>query len=122
MNEAKQSVIKRIWRSAADAGQSEGRAAKPGIADVAEMVKAYARQELVGPLKGAGRWIGMGLAGSSLLLIGGLFLIVGALRVLQEETGSALTGNLSWVPYVVVAVALTAVLAALVQQLTKRSL
>jgi len=64
----------------------------------------------------------MGLAGSSLSLIGGLFLIVGALRVLQEETGSALTGNLSWVPYVVVAVALTAVLAALVQQLTKRSL
>ena len=35
-----------------------------------------------------------------------LFLGVGALRVLQTETGDAFTGDWSWVPYVIVVVAL----------------
>ena len=35
---------------------------KQGIGDVVDLIKAYARQETVDPLKGAGRWVGLGLA------------------------------------------------------------
>ena len=38
------------------------------------------------------------------MAVGLLLLLIGVLRLLQEETGSALTGNWSWVPYFVVAV------------------
>ena len=37
------------------------------VGEVFEYVKEYARQETVGPLKGAGRWLGYGAAGAILL-------------------------------------------------------
>jgi cysteine desulfurase len=40
------------------------------VGEVFEYVKEYARQETVGPLKGAGRWLGYGAAGAVLLAMG----------------------------------------------------
>lgn len=118
MNDSKESPKGTRWRR-----RFEGdRPNKPGAADVFETIKTYARQELLGPLQGAGRWIGMGLVGSLLLLIGGLFLLVAALRYLQEEAGSWVTGNLSWIPYLAVAALATVALALLLKMATKRSL
>ena len=47
------------------------------VGEVVEFVKEYAIQETVGPLKGAGRWIGFGAGGAALL---GLGLLVMSLR------------------------------------------
>jgi hypothetical protein len=93
-----------------------------GTADFFELVKAYAKQETVEPLRGAGRWVGFGIAGSLLLMLGGISLTLAMLRVLQEETGTSFTGNLSWVPYLATLVAAIVVLVLLVWRITKRSL
>lgn len=93
-----------------------------GPADFFELVKAYAKQETVEPLRGAGRWVGFGVAGSFLLMLGGIALTLAMLRVLQEETGTAFTGNLSWVPYLATLAAAVIVIALLVWRITKRSL
>ena len=31
---------------------------REGLGDLVDLIKAYARQETVDPLKGAGRWVG----------------------------------------------------------------
>ncbi len=69
-----------------------------------DILKAYAAQETVGPLKGVGRYIAVGVAGSILLAIGALLVGLAGLRALQTETGTWFTGNLSWIPYFIMIV------------------
>jgi len=72
----------------------------PGKAtDLWRMVVAYVKQETLEPIKGLGRYVAFGLAGSLVLATGLVLLFLGALRLLQDETGTAMTGNLSWLPY-----------------------
>lgn len=73
--------------------------------DLAATVGAYVKQETLDPLKGALRYVIFGVAGALFISIGSISLIVGILRLLQEEAGSVFAGNLSWVPYMIVAVA-----------------
>lgn len=93
-----------------------------GPGDFFELVKAYAKQETLEPLRGAGRWLAFGLAGSVLLVLGGIALTLAMLRVLQEETGSTFTGNLSWAPHAITLSAVVIVIALLIMRITKRSL
>ena len=97
-------------------------AQRQGLGEMFDLVKAYAKQETLDPLKGAGRWLGLGLAGSFLIIIGSLELILALLRALQTETGSALTGNLSWLPYVITLGAAGIVAALLAMGINRRSL
>ena len=97
-------------------------AEKNGIADQFELIKNYARQETLDPLKGAGRWVGMGLLGSVLLIIGGISMTIALLRLLQEETGSNFTGNLSWLPYLITMGVLIDVMALLGLRIRKKTL
>ncbi len=71
------------------------------VGEVVDLVKDYAKQETLGPLKGAGRWLALGAVGSLLLGLGLLLLLVALLRLLQTEV-SAFDGGFSWVPYVIV--------------------
>lgn len=71
------------------------------VGDVVDLVRDYAKQETLGPLKGAGRWLALGAAGSLFLGLGLVLVLLGVLRVLQTETG-AFDGAFSWVPYVIV--------------------
>jgi hypothetical protein len=71
--------------------------------DAVKLTIDYVKQETLDPLKGLGRFLAWGLGGSFAIAIGVLLLLIGILRLLQDETGSALTGNWSWVPYFVVA-------------------
>ena len=64
-----------------------------------QMVVAYVKQETVVPIKGLARFVGFGIAGSTLLSLGLLMWAIALLRALQTETGSTFTGNLSWLPY-----------------------
>jgi hypothetical protein len=72
--------------------------------DAFQLTVDYLRQETVEPLRGLGRFLYMGIAGSFFMAGGLLLILIGVLRLLQTETGSALTGDWSWVPYAVVVV------------------
>jgi predicted cobalt transporter CbtA len=67
--------------------------------DAFKLTLDYLKQEALEPLKGLGRFLLFGLVGSLLIAIGVLLALVGILRLLQDETGTALTGDWSWVPY-----------------------
>ena len=97
-------------------------AERQGVGDLFELIKDYARQETVDPLKGAGRWIGMGLLGTLLLMIGGIAVTLALLRFLQEETGSTFTGNWSWAPYAITLGALVVAIGLLGYRITKKTL
>lgn len=89
------------------------------VGEVVELVKTYAKQETLGPLKGAGRWIAIG-AISALLLGLGLFLILlGLLRLIQTEFDGLATGGSSWVPYLIVLVVTAALLALTLTRINK---
>jgi hypothetical protein len=68
------------------------------------LTKDYARQETIDPLKGVGRYLAYGGIGALLGSIGVILLMLAGLRALQTETGSTFTGNLSWLPYLIVIV------------------
>ena len=79
----------------------KGSSTQNSIVDTAEMVKAYAIQETVGPLRGAGRWIGFGLLGAVLIGSGTAVLTLGIVRMFQTEFPDSLGGR--WtknLPYV----------------------
>jgi hypothetical protein len=76
------------------------------VRELWELIVAYFRQETVVPLKQLGRYIVFGLIGALLLGVGVLLLATGALRALQDETGTTFRGNWSWVPYGIVFVGL----------------
>jgi hypothetical protein len=71
------------------------------VGELKDLVVGYAKQETVDPLRQLGRFLAFGLAGALLLSLGGVFLVVGILRVLQTQTGSAFDGNWSFVPYLI---------------------
>ena len=71
--------------------------------DAFKLTVDYLKQEALTPLKGLGRFLLWGLTGSLLIAVGVLLALLGILRLLQAETGTALTGDWSWVPYFAVA-------------------
>ncbi len=76
-----------------------------------DLVRTYAKQETIEPIKGLGRFVAFGVAGSLLLGIGSVLLALALLRALQTETGSLFAGNWSFVPYVLTLVACAVVTA-----------
>jgi hypothetical protein len=86
--------------------------------DAVKLTIDYLKQETLEPLKGLGRFLRYGIAGSFCLALGLLLLLVGLLRLLQEETGTALTGDWSWVPYLAVTVAGLVVIGVAVWRIT----
>ena len=74
------------------------------IGEVVDLVKTYVRQETVGPLKGLGRKVGVGLAGALLIGLGLFFLAIGLLRLIQDKLPRLARGSWSWSPYLIVVV------------------
>ena len=70
-----------------------------------ELVRDYAKQETVGPLRGAGRWLAFGLIGGFFIAVGIVVLLLAVLRVTQDLVLHAWwpekADGLSFVPYVV---------------------
>ena len=78
----------------------------PGEAqELWQLVIGYAKQETLDPVKNLGRFLGFGLGGALLGSLGAVLLLLGGLRLLQTETGSAFDGNLTFIPYLLVLVA-----------------
>jgi uncharacterized membrane protein YqjE len=81
------------------------------VRELRDLVIAYAKQEATDPLRGLTRAVAFGVGGALLIGTGVLFLAIGLLRALQENRGWLVHDNWSWVPYVVVVVALLIVAA-----------
>jgi hypothetical protein len=84
-----------------------------------DLVIAYAKQETLGPLRGLGRFLAVGIGGAVALALGVPLLLLALLRALQTETGSTFGGNLSWLPYLITSVVAVAVAALAVWRITK---
>lgn len=68
--------------------------------DTVQMVKAYALQETVDPLKTAGKWIGFGIIGAVLIGFATALLTLGLLRLVQTEWPGTFGGRwTSLLPY-----------------------
>jgi len=81
--------------------RSSVRRESAGVGDVVDLVKEYAKQETLGPLKGAGRWLALGSAGATFIGLGLVLVLLGIMRFLQTEL-HAFDGGFSWVPYLIV--------------------
>ena len=76
------------------------------VTELRDMVVQYFREQTLVPLQQLGRYIGFGILGSLLLGFGVIFLGMAGLRALQDETGDTFSGDWSWVPYLIMFVAL----------------
>lgn len=101
------------------AGTNDG----TNIGEVIGLVKQYAKQETIGPLRGAGRWLGFGAAGALLLGIGAMLVVLGALRLVQHEFAPTFEGRwFSLLPYLVALVLCVAVMGLAISRIGKSSL
>lgn len=87
------------------------------IRELVELIRTYAKQELVDPLRGLPLYLGFGLAGAIACVLGAGLVLLGVLRALQTELieGKASDGT-SVAPYFIV----TAVAAVLIVILARR--
>jgi multisubunit Na+/H+ antiporter MnhB subunit len=74
--------------------------------ELVDLVIAYTKQETVDPLKRLGKTVAFGVAGAMLVGIGGVFLALSALRALESETDFFERHNLTWAPYLILALVL----------------
>ena len=89
------------------------------VKELWQLVLAYFKQETVEPVRNLGRFVLLGVAGSLVLGLGLVLLMLAGLRALQTETGSHLQGNNSWIPYVIVLVASFILIGAAVAGISK---
>ncbi len=84
----------------AETTRDQKSSARGSIAETVQLVKDYARQETLDPLRNAGRWILFGLLGAVLLGLATAFLALGLLRLVQSEWGGTFGGRWTHlVPY-----------------------
>ncbi|MGO8869971.1 MAG: hypothetical protein ACLQPH_00960 [Acidimicrobiales bacterium] len=87
--------------------------------ETVQLVIDYVKQETLDPLKGLGRFMLFGVAGSVALAIGLVILSVAFLRLLQTETGTTFAGNWSWAPYLISTVVVVVVAVAAVKAVSR---
>lgn len=92
------------------------------VGEVIDFVTAYAKQETLGPLRGAGRWLGYGIAAALTLGLGLCLLLLGLLRMLQAEWDRSASGNLSWLAYVITLVVAVVLLIFTLMRIKKSTL
>ena len=71
------------------------------LGEVIEFVKTYAKQETIGPLKGAGSWLAYGAAAAFAMGLGLLLVLLGVLRLVQTEWERSSSGAISWLAYLI---------------------
>ncbi len=71
------------------------------VAETVQMVKAYALQETLDPVRTAGRWVGFGLLGAALIGLATGMLTLGLIRMVQTEWPGTFGGRwMKLLPYV----------------------
>ena len=87
-----------VSRATTNRQADQGRGLPALVRDLWQMVVSYLKQETVGPIRNLGRFVGFGLAGSAVLSVGLVLVVLGLLRILQTELGIAFDGTWSWFP------------------------
>jgi hypothetical protein len=87
--------------------------------ETVQLIVDYVKQETLTPLKGLGRFMVFGVAGSVALAVGLVILSVAFLRLLQGETGTTFEGDWSWAPYLICTVAVLLVAAIAVKAVSR---
>lgn len=100
---------------------NQGQGVTQVLADIKDLTVSYAKQETVEPLRLLGRFLSFGVVGSIFVGVGVILLTLAGLRALQAETGTALTGNWSWVPYLAAVVLLVVLTLVSVFTITRKS-
>lgn len=103
----------------APTGAKEEKSTGEVVADLWQLVRDYAKQETVDPLKAIGRLLKFGVPGALLLSLGVVFAALAILRGLQTETGAHLTGSYTWVPYLVALLVSAVIIALSVRAISK---
>jgi predicted lysophospholipase L1 biosynthesis ABC-type transport system permease subunit len=85
------------------------------------MFRTYLRQELVDPVRGAGRYLAIGVAGSFLLSVGIVLLALGVLRGLQSLAVFEGSGR-DIVPYLATLVAVVVTSGVVIARIPRDSL
>lgn len=99
-------------------------APETGVSDLGvtlQLVKDYARQETLGPLRGWGRYIAFGSIGGFVLGLGLVLCAVGLLRLLQTETTAFSGPNTSILAYLITAAACLIVIGLAAWQIQRRT-
>lgn len=89
------------------------------LSELWELIRTYAIEQTVEPLKGLGRYVAFGIGGSFLVGAGGILLAVALLRALQSQT-TVFEGSWSWAPYLITVVACAVVIALALSATRKR--
>lgn len=92
------------------------------VNDLVESVKSYARQETLGPLKGAARWVAVGTLAATSLGLSMVFLAMAVLRLSQDLGGQALDGSWSFVHYLITFVVVSLLVWLSFSRISQRSL
>lgn len=92
---------------------------KDTVRDLWRLLLSYAKQETIDPLRSLGRYLAMGLGGMALITLGVSLIGLAVLRALQSMTGDVFDGFWSWVPYLVVILGLSAVIALVVVRMRR---
>lgn len=79
--------------TSASAARERKKSQSEQIAETVQMVKDYARQETLDPVKTAGKWIGFGVLGATLIGFATAFLSLGLLRMVQTEWPGTFEGR-----------------------------
>ena len=109
-------------RLARRADKAKAAEKEASVGDIVDYVKAYAKQETVGLLKGAGAWLGYGAAAALLLSLGIVLLLVGLLRMLQVEWVRSASGSLSWLAYLITLLVAVGVIVLAISRIKKATL
>ncbi len=100
---------------------ASGKQSNDQIGDLVQLVKDYARQETLGPLKGWGRYLAFGAMGALILGLGLAVTLLGLLRLLQTETDAFAGPNTSILAYLVTMVACFVVIGLALWQIKRRT-
>lgn len=92
------------------------------VTDLVDSVKTYARQETLGPLKGAARWVAVGTLAATSLGLAMVFLAMAVLRLSQDLGGKALDGSWSFVHYLIAFIVVSLLVLLSYSRISQRSL
>ncbi|CAB4608625.1 unannotated protein [freshwater metagenome] len=91
------------------------------VQDLWDLLVAYARQETIDPLRNIGRYLAFGVGGMIVITLGVFLLGLSGLRALQTQTGDVFVGFWSWVPYLIVALVFSGLVALAISRIGKGS-
>jgi cytochrome c biogenesis protein CcdA len=112
-------ITDRPGRAPGEARPRGKRTTDASVGEVVELLKEYAQQETIEPLRGAGRWLAMGVAGAFILGLGLIYVLLGVLRLIQTEWVRAASGSLSWLSYLIVLLLAIGMLAVVIRRINK---